>query len=82
MRYHRGRGRVLNFGVADYSNGFFSCTAENFGDGFLFGIILRILGPVGIHAESVDAGLVPRHVGGSRIGRVGGDGVHAAGFQG
>ena len=75
---HGGRSGVLDFRIGNNADGFFGRAAEQFGDGFLFGIVKRVGGAVGVDAEGVDAGLVPGHVGRGRVGGVGGDGVHAA----
>ena len=78
MPDHGSRGRVLDFGVRNHADGFAGRAAEQFGDGFLLGIVQRVGGTVRVDAEGVHAGLVPGHVGGGGVGGVGGDGIHAA----
>ena len=72
------RGGVLQLGVGHDADGHAGFATQNFGQGFLFGIVKRVGGAVGIYAQGVDAGLVARGVGAHGVGRVGGDGVHAA----
>lgn len=65
MPDHGSRGRVLDFGVRNHADGFAGRAAEQFGDGFLLGIVQRVGGTVRVDAEGVHAGLVPGHVGGA-----------------
>ena len=55
MSNNRGGRCVFNFSVAHNTDGHLRLAANQFGDCFLFRIVLTCLGAVGINTQSVDA---------------------------